>query len=159
MDKHGFLLAEETLKIILAVIAIGFLIYFLSALYFSKVNGEKLKFAEEDIEKIGAAIGSANNGDILELDLINPEGWFLMSFVGGQVKPNSCFGENCLCICDNAWDYEGKFNRQQKKCDGKGSCLVVEDLSGSFYISIDGADNVKFILLKKDSLGVSIREK
>ena len=33
MNRKGFLLAEETLKIILALIAITFLVYFLVSLY------------------------------------------------------------------------------------------------------------------------------
>ncbi|KKK68866.1 hypothetical protein LCGC14_2939740, partial [marine sediment metagenome] len=37
MKKKGFLLAEETLKMILAVIAIGFLAFFLTSLYFNSV--------------------------------------------------------------------------------------------------------------------------
>ena len=45
-NKKGFLLAEETLKMVLAVICIGFLIAFLFALYFNNVNNAKFLQAE-----------------------------------------------------------------------------------------------------------------
>ena len=37
-NKGGFLLAEETLKIVIALIALTFLIYFLMSLYFAKTS-------------------------------------------------------------------------------------------------------------------------
>ena len=48
-DKKGFFLAEETLKIVIAVIVIIFLIYFLASLYFSGKDSEELKFAEDSL--------------------------------------------------------------------------------------------------------------
>ena len=44
-DKKGFLLAEETLKIILAVIAIGFLAYLLVSIYFNYRENKDLEMA------------------------------------------------------------------------------------------------------------------
>ena len=52
MDKKGFLLGEETLKIIVAVVCLGFLVYFLSALYFSNANSKEKIQAEETIYRI-----------------------------------------------------------------------------------------------------------
>ena len=43
-NKKGFLLAEETLKIILAVIAIGFLAYLLFSIYKSGSDSKNLEF-------------------------------------------------------------------------------------------------------------------
>ena len=159
MDKKGILLAEETLKIIIAVISIAFLAYFLSALYFSKVSGDKLKFAENDLERMEEIILSLEEGQSLEQELPNPKGWYLFSFVG-DVKPNSCGGKNCLCICGNALDYKGEFNRQQKKCDDKGMCLIVEDLREvPIKIKIRGVDDLLFIKMTKENGRIFVEEK
>ncbi len=159
MDKKGILLAEETLKIIIAVISIAFLAYFLSALYFSKVNSEKLRFAENDLEVIDEIILSLEEGVSFEQNFPNPDGWYLFSFVD-EVKPNSCAGKNCLCICGSALDYEGKFNMQQKKCDNKGSCLIVEDLREvPIKIKIQGVDDLLFVTIKKENGRILVEEK
>lgn len=47
-NKKGFLLANETLKIIIAVICIGFLIYFLAMLYLSKSGTQDKMDAENN---------------------------------------------------------------------------------------------------------------
>ena len=60
-NRKGFLLAEETLKIILAVISIGFLVYFLSALYFANQNSEELEQAEASLEFLINEINSGSD--------------------------------------------------------------------------------------------------
>ena len=46
-NKKGMLLAEETLKTVIAVIVIVFLVYFLVNLYFEKLQGDALKKSEQ----------------------------------------------------------------------------------------------------------------
>ena len=46
-NKRGFLLAEETLKIIIAVICIVFLVYILVAVYNSHSADKKIEQAKE----------------------------------------------------------------------------------------------------------------
>lgn len=157
MNKRAFLLAEETLKIIIAVIAIGFLIYFLSQLYFSKVQGDKLKYAESALERTEEIVHNLEGGEVEEQILANPQGWYLFGFMG-EVKPNSCLDENCLCLCPKALDYEGRFNRQQKKCTEKGSCLIVENLGGEVEIKIE-KDELNFILIKKENEKILVSKK
>jgi len=103
MNKKGFLLAEETLKIIIAVISIVFLVYFLTSLYFAKAGEQERKEAEATLisspESLKATITNLNEGETQNFSLANPDGWSLFGFV--DKKPNSCAGQNCLCICNN----------------------------------------------------------
>lgn len=129
-NRKGFLLAEETLKMIIAVIAIGFLAYFLTALYFNSVNSQKLRQAQNSIDRISDVINNLQV-EIENVD-ITPPGWHLFSFVSRE-KPNSCSGENCLCICNNV--FLG-FGSQTEKCTEKGVCEIVENLQGFEDIEI-----------------------
>ena len=103
--KKGMLLASETLKIVIAVISIGFLVYFLTSLYFNNINGQKLAKAEVSLNGdegiMGKIVMVNQNGVEKESHVQNPSGWSLMSFTDNEVKPNACAGENCLCICKN----------------------------------------------------------
>ena len=136
-NKKGFLLAEETLKIVIAVISISFLIYFLNSLYFSKINEQKKQHAEATLEKIYEKIKNLQ----IEKETINdptPLGWHFFSFVGQNKKPNFCAGKNCLCICDKVlWDLSG-FDRQINECDNDGVCKIIENLDGFDEIEIKG---------------------
>ena len=60
-NKKGFLLAEETLKIILALICIVFLVYFLVYLYFSNVDSKKLEQAKSSLDYLFKEINSGVN--------------------------------------------------------------------------------------------------
>ena len=95
--KKGLLLAEETLKIVIAVIAIGFLVYFLVSLYFSAKATKELEQAESSLNFI---LGEAAAGRTT-VDIYNPKNWWLLS------------GNGELCICKDA-DYGS--------CIEKGVC-------------------------------------
>jgi hypothetical protein len=157
MNKRGFLLGEETLKIIIALICIVFLIYFLVSLYYSKVNEQKLKEAEallkDSPESIEAKIDNLENVNPAERQLVNPKGWYLFSFTQEQ-KPNSCVGKNCLCICPKLWSLNF-WGEQAEKCDEDGVCLIVEDLRGFNMIKIDH----QFIIIRKQAGTIQIEEK
>jgi len=120
-DKKGFLLAEETLKIVIALISIGFLAYFLSALYFSSQNSKGLEFAEASLEHLVNEINSGSDN----VEIYNPEDWVLVSFPIGDVRPKSCFNlgwEKCLCICDEAFNTLSDSGLAED-CDDVGICL------------------------------------
>lgn len=155
-DKSGFLLAEQTLKVVIAVICIGFLVYFLVSLYFANLNKEKLQQAEatlktsdESIDVIISKLGDEGE----ELHLKNPSGWSLFNFAG-EIKPNLCGGEKCLCICERAWFTA--FDGQAKKCDEVGECLIVSDLGMFPTIEID--DDGVFVSIERINGLVDIRE-
>ena len=133
-NKKGMLLAEETLKIVIAVIAIGFLAYFLVSLYFSNLDEKNQKQAEATLERVSEII-SNNSG---EVRAINPAGWYLFSFTELE-KPNSCAGKNCLCICDNVIDI---LDRQITECSDVGRCLIIESLEPFEEIEIEVGTNI-----------------
>lgn len=141
-NKKAFLLAEETLKVIISVIVIVFLVYFLVSIYMAKVNGDKLPQAtallKDSENSINVIINNLSEGQTKTKDVIEPKGWYIFSFTGSEVKPNLCAGSNCLCVCDDAFDLNGRFNRQQKKCDEKGVCLVENELGEFEDIKITG---------------------
>mgnify|MGYP000751357259 CR=1 FL=1 len=156
MKKKGFLLAEETLKMILAVIAIGFLAFFLTSLYFNSVDNQNRIKAESSLERLKDVIMNEEVSKEVVSD-ITPAGWNLFSFVG-EKKPNSCSGENCLCICDDVIDtILFVTDRQIKECDGKGICEIVPELEDFGEIKIE-SPSVSVEVLKSESK-IIIREK
>jgi hypothetical protein len=155
-NKRGFLLAEETLKIVIAVIAISFLIYFLISIYFANLNGEKKLQAESLIEIIGPKLNNITEGGSDSVEVFNPQGWYIFSFANYEIKPNLCNNKNCLCICDNAWDFEDRLHRQQKKCDKSGVCLINEDLGGFEELGITG--DLKIIKIIKSGEKIYFQE-
>lgn len=129
-DKKGFLLAEQTLKIILAVIAIGFLAFLLFSLYNANKTAKNLELAEESLDFLIQEIGEKR----AEVNIYNPKGWVIYSWpntyltglrplginlLGGTDtgSPQSCknlgWGK-CICICSKA---------TPDKCDSTGVCL------------------------------------
>ncbi|MCH8945901.1 MAG: hypothetical protein IIA85_03190 [Nanoarchaeota archaeon] len=148
MNKKAFLLAEETLKIVIALISISFLIYFLSSLYFTNQNSKDLELAEATLENL---IESANSG-IEEVEIYNPKGWILISFpIGDSIMPNSCSNlgfQSCLCICnEDPWTIRD--SGLAEDCDDIGICM---DSS----LKVDNEDNK--IKLENPPFFLSIKE-
>lgn len=85
MDKKGFLLAEETMKIILGLIAIGFLVFLLTSVYFSFKSSDKLELAKASLDHIISEINAGNT----RVEIFNPEKYWLLS--------NDVKGELCIC--------------------------------------------------------------
>ena len=143
-NKKGMLLAEETLKTVIAVIAISFLVYFLVSLYFGNLDESRQKHAEETLNSISGIIDSGKEN----LTAITPSGWYLFGFTGEE-KPNPCAGKNCLCICDknfgiNFWE------SQSEECGDDGRCLIIENLEAFEEIEIlDSGEGLTNIIIKK----------
>ncbi|MFH1325422.1 MAG: hypothetical protein ABIH49_01470 [archaeon] len=163
MNRKGFLLGEETLKIVIAVIALVFLIYFLTSLYFTNLNAEKIKQAKADVERIVENADSLAEGESATQVLPNPEGWYLFGFTG-EIKPNSCFGESCICVCDRVFDnpirnlFSKWEERQSVQCLKNGACANVENLEPFDEIKIAKTkDKLTTISIKKES-GIFISE-
>ena len=96
-NKNGFLLAEETLKIVIALISITFLIYFLTALYFENQISEELEQAEASLKFLVSEINDGRE----EVTIYNPEGWWIISWPYEGIMPDTCSNpewENCICI-------------------------------------------------------------
>jgi hypothetical protein len=162
-NKRGFLLAEETLKIIVAVVCIIFLVYILVAVYNSNSADKKIEQAKEvflggegGVPGIEGIISSLGEGESQTKDIINPQGWHLYSFVGEE-KPNFCLNQKCLCICENSLIEQ--LNSQAKKCDEKGACLVTPSLAiAEIDFKINGARNALFIEIKKQNGRIFVEE-
>ena len=105
MNKKGFLLAEETLKIVLAVIAIGLLAYLLASLYFNATTSQKLKQAEETLPFIMNEIKAGRES----IDVYNPKDWWILS------------GNGELCVCK-----DDEYNSCKKEGICEKSDFVVE---------------------------------
>jgi hypothetical protein len=152
-NKKAFLLAEETLKIVLAVISIGFLVYFLSALYFTNQNSKDLELAEASLEEL---IEGTKNPEINEVLIYNPDssdnvpgGWILISFpFGDSGLPDSCSG-NCLCICNEAPNTY-KDSGFVKDCNEEGICMKSD-------FKINNNDNK--IKLENPPISLTIKDK
>lgn len=96
--NRGLILAEETLKIIIAVIAIGFLVYLLTSIYFSAQKSKELEQAKETLPHI---IQEAKDGEA-SVEVYNPKDWWILS-VGEEIcicKENDyaqCKGTEGIC--------------------------------------------------------------
>jgi len=151
-DRRGFLLGEETLKIIIAVICIVFLVFLLTSLYFSLSGKQDSKYAKASLDLVSNEItridvgGEVNSAGI---QIPNPSGWYLFGFVEEDKKPNLCSGENCVCICKNIMI--DIFNRQIKSCDSDGVCSTVSNLNQFSKIKI-GNDGTWISIQKINSL-------
>jgi hypothetical protein len=155
-DKKGFMLAEETIKILVAVICIIFLVYILVAIYNSNSSAKKIEDAKDVLARIELITSSLKEGAVENQDIPNPDGWHLYSFIGEE-KPNSCLNDNCLCICDNV--LIKMFKSQAKKCDEKGTCLAISNLAtDNLDLKINGADKLLFIGIKKQNGEILIEE-
>ena len=153
--KKGMLLAEETLKILIAVISISFLVYFLTSLYFAKIGEKEKQQAEATMSRLISVIENVEIS-LESVSDITPIGWSFFGFVGEEVKPNSCAGVNCLCLCDNVIDVPFA-ERQLSECDEDGLCVNIANLENFEEIEIKQSP---FILeVKKEGGKISIKEK
>lgn len=101
LNKKGFLLGEETVKLIIAVVCLVVLVIFLYSLYMANRNKE-YELAKASLQKLVSDINAGQTESVI----YNPKDWFIGSYpekvVGGEVMPKLCSGENwgkCLCIC------------------------------------------------------------
>jgi len=147
MNRWGFLLGETVIKIVIAVICIGFLIYLLASLYYNSANDEKVEFAKASLEHI---VGAER-----EVDIYNPEGWVLISWPYDNQIPNFCSNlgwGNCLCICEDTLIRKSAKN-YVSRCDDEGVCLENDFKVEGNKIKIE---DVPLILEVKDGV---IKEK
>ena len=140
-NNRGEILVNETLKIILSVIAIGFLVFFLTSLYFAKIYDESFITAQDTAKQIDLVV-KAGGGAV---DALTPKGWSLFSFVRRD-RPNACSGKSCLCLCDDIPKAQF-WKNQLEECDKKGVCLIV-----------DGLIEFEEIKIKKELTSIEISE-
>jgi len=130
-NKNGFLLGEETLKVVIAVICILFLVYLLAHIYYTNKDSRDLKLATASLENLIRDINSGKNST----EVYNPSGWRIVSWDGentpvevtGAKIPASCLNmgwSSCLCICKPLRSSGISKNVMTPKlCDDNGICL------------------------------------
>jgi len=152
INKKGFLLAEETLKIIISVIAITFLIYFLVSLYNVNKDSNDLELAQASLDHLLEEI----NVKSPEVEIYNPKGWSLVSWLGegGDLRACSNFGwEECICICQSpGWVR----NRNILENCNSGYCLESEGIIIENTIEIEDVPAKLNIVYSKEGEEVSI---
>ncbi len=119
-NKKGFLLAEESLKLIIGVIAVSLLVYFLFSIYNTNKDSKELELAEESLDYIIEGIDAG----LSEIEIYNPKGWFVSSWPQGNNMPLSCSVQgmqDCICICKNM-----VFKSRIEECDKKSVCRESE---------------------------------
>jgi len=107
-NRKGILM-PETLKIILAVIGIGILVFATTSFAGIFVKNTKLKQAEVSLEKIYFAIEKIRNGEKeVEIFLESPDKWLVVTWpqTTKEDKPLKCKGDYCVCICKEKCDNE-----------------------------------------------------
>jgi hypothetical protein len=130
MNKKGFLLAETTLKIVIAVICIGFLVYLLVSIYLNNQSTQDLELAEASLDHLISEINLKHT----EVEIYNPKGWWISSW-SSEPFPNQCSDmgwENCLCICDDEF-----YKDEKQDCNAKGICLESSASVKGKFIKID----------------------
>ena len=132
MNKRGFLLAEETLKLVLAVIAIGFLAYLLFSLYFSVKDSRDLELAKESLNFLMSEISSGRT----TVDIYNPSNWMIATWPHDVTRlglsnkeefPQSCSNiglQSCICLCEfSNVNPTLTTDLTAEECDSVGICL------------------------------------
>ena len=79
--------------------------------------------------------------------------WNLFSFINDP-KPSNCFGEKCVCICD---DIATGFQNQAAECTENGICFNVPNLKNEVNIPLEKTLNEIFI--KKENGEILISDK
>lgn len=100
-NKKG-LIKKETLKLILAVIVIGFLFILAFKLYGIFVMKSELEQARETLKQIVGKIESLEENQEISYLVTAPKGWCIVAYNEGREMPESCKGKTCLCICSGS---------------------------------------------------------
>ena len=181
-SKRGFLLAEETLKMILAVLVIIVLLGLLTKIYYGYQNDKELKEAEATLERLSKVLPELTEGVTKEFEIFNPidEGvdwntdrWILFRWPEGDAIPNQCSirgWEDCICICKNSWASiaepnsfglleEFEIKKSAEKCDEIGTCIESPQLLNEDFMMVHlKGDSPLTINLEKTSEGIKISE-
>jgi hypothetical protein len=162
MNKRGFFLAEETMKIILAVICLGFLIFVLGKMYYSYATDKETQQAKDTLGRIEKEINSMNEGEPRDIIVYSPASgfvktWVLISF-SGKEKPLFCSEKNwesCLCICEHL---KTSYTSIKDRCNEDKVCVYFPAKTLSSQ-SVDLVNLPITILVKQDKNTISISKK
>lgn len=100
--KAQSFMAEHGMGLVLAVLAIGVLLFLGFKIYgiFIGQQQEVLQ-AQESLDSIIAQVNLLeDSAEAREVIVLNPAKWALVSWSNLNQVPESCNGKNCICICD-----------------------------------------------------------
>ena len=153
MNKRAMLLAKTVVGIVIALIAIGILIYFLVSLYYNSVKDKELEQAKATLNRLVEEINAGAEG----FDVISGIGnqWSLVSFPSKDKNSNACSSwEKCLCICREQNTFEAATVPSCEK--GEGICVeneyVVEEDSLTSYNKINLAEPMKLKINRENKI-------
>jgi hypothetical protein len=126
-NKRGDILGEESLRIIIAVFSIGFLIYLAASLYFIFVGNYEKEQAKAHLENILAKANSLEEGEVASYIVTNPKDWVLTS--QGVL----------LCFCPD------ESYKDDQKCRAEGVCVDFGSSVEITYASVIGRQRALFI--------------
>jgi len=157
-NKKGFLLGESTLKIIIAVIAIGLLLLLLYKLYDSFSGSAKIREARETLDKIIEKMNLLEKGESVNLVLVKPTPggatpWYVVYFSENDDRPSKCVDEkNCLCICRFVlpmMSWKDRCNNPSKAfCREIDKEIIIENGEGSNKFKVVGLNPVDISITK-----------
>jgi len=103
-SRKGEELVGEGLGIVLAIIGLVILGALGYGLYNLFVN-QDMKNAKEFIESLSSKAEALEDGEGNTFALPGITGWVLVGWNKGSTdKPEKCFDQNCLCLCNGAGD-------------------------------------------------------
>ena len=113
-NKKADFTLTEFMKIILAVVSIGLLLYLAVSLYGLLIKKTDIEQARGSVENLLEKIKSLEEGETPKYTLESPKGWYLVYFEDGgfiwkeegatyinsyKTIPDEDCSKNCLCIC------------------------------------------------------------
>ena len=121
--RASLFLESETLKILLAVICLGLLVFLGVKLYTLFLKPTALEQARETLDQLSTKIENMKAGEESSFLAIAPEGWYIVTYdpatlTGSQGMPFSCANKNCICLCPYKGDLEKMF--QTTSYPGRG---------------------------------------
>ncbi len=129
------ILMSETLKIILAVISIGLLVYLAFSLYGIFIKDTRLEQAEATLNQISDYIKSAQEDEETKYMILNPKEWYVVFYDAEEEMPGSCKEKNCLCFCSE---------NTKESCE-QGVCKGFDENIKLMTIAFDDNINLKNI--------------
>jgi len=156
-------LPTETVKILIAVLAIGVLAILAYQLYSIFTTQSDYEKAKASLNNIVETIDYIQKNNLLkgEVVVLNPKEWTIVPYSAGN-GPSSCLGKDCLCICSGVMiesQFSGYADRLKNSCETQGICKetvslkVVQSNNFGFNLGIDFKLNnvpMEFTIVKED---------
>lgn len=140
-NKGGLFLTKRVISLLIAVIVVGILVYVLVSLFLLLNEGNEVKKAGEQLEKISVVIDIVREGGEENfVDIYPPSEWYLAGFPDYDFPYSAeCrTSQGCLCFCEDVDCSE----KEKKKCEGYNFDVQVEGnvrkSSGVYYSDVEG---------------------